>query len=573
MRLSSKKALEQLYKERKKSYKTPYSTSKSLSLSTSGYLVINKNHFEKRDSPSSTNAETQSQQSNKIDQVQTIIINTDDDYERNIHNLNQTSSFIEITSSNKISNNSESNFDDIKNIVTDTFSFKNNEFYSNNSNSNYEESEDRNSKMNYLSLDNNISRSNLSNSNSKSFFSTNSSLQISNNNSNLFFEDIKDKKEIKRNDKRYLSLELFSNTSEENIKNSEDNIFDLKQHSELESKNTINLKKIIPIYSMKLNLKKFQEYIASNNPVIFDKCTDNNIIYGFSAFTFKNNSSNSRTKISININYSNEHGNFNFFSLYNHRITNKVLDLKYNELSMNKIFINKTFLQDIYGDIILLNSHNSTFSIYNNSKQNLNKCFSYKAILSINNSNTIQQFNCAQKFRIQKNFDFIILLNKGIFNYLSNKEICIIIYKTMKNCIINRNNFSFFLNQSIKNIFENAIRKNGQKDMACIFICFKNLYILFGKKDLNKIDETLIIIENTIYNYDNECNEENNKKENDDSYQDSIYLDGIIKKIPNFSFSFKAKNMSLNDEDLDKKKSNHQKIKKRNFLNCCGFFG
>ena len=172
MRLSSKKALEQLYKERKKSYKTPYSTSKSLSLSTSGYLVINKNHFEKRDSPSSTNAETQSQQSNKIDQVQTIIINTDDDYERNIHNLNQTSSFIEITSSNKISNNSESNFDDIKNIVTDTFSFKNNEFYSNNSNSNYEESEDRNSKMNYLSLDNNISRSNLSNSNSKSFFST-----------------------------------------------------------------------------------------------------------------------------------------------------------------------------------------------------------------------------------------------------------------------------------------------------------------------------------------------------------------------------------------------------------------
>ena len=571
MRLSSKKALEQLYNERKNSYKSRYSASKSLSLSTSAYLVINKNHFEKRDSPSSTNIE--SQQSNKKDQVQTIIINGDDDNERNIHHLNQTSSFIEITSSNKISNNSESNYDNIKNIGTDTFSFKNNEFNWNNTNTNYEESEDRYSKMNYLSLDNNLNMSNLSNSNSKSFFSTNSSLQISNNNnSNLLFEDIKDKKEIKRNDKRYLSLELFSNTSEENIKNSENNIFDLKQHSELESKNTINLKKIIPIYSKKLNLKKFQEYIASNNPVIFDKCTDNNIIYGFSAFTFKNNSNNSRTKISININYSNEHGNFNFFSLYNHRITNKVLDLKYNELSMNKIFINKTFLQDIYGDIILLNSHNSTFSIYNNSKQNLNKCFSYKAILSINNSNTIQQFNCAQKFRIQNNFDFIILLNKGIFNHLSNKEICIIIYKTMKNCIINRNNFSFFLNQSIKNIFENVIRKNGQKDMACIFICFKNLYTLFEKKDLNKIDETLIIIENTIYNYDNEYDEEN-KKENDDSYQDSIYFNGIIKNNPNISLSFNAKNMSLNDEDLDKKKSNHQKIKKRNFLNCCGFFG
>jgi hypothetical protein len=52
---------------------------------------------------------------------------------------------------------------------------------------------------------------------------------------------------------------------------------------------------------------------------------------------------------------------------------------------MNNIFINKTFLQDFFGDIILLNFHNSTFSIYNNFKPILNKLFSSQAILSINN--------------------------------------------------------------------------------------------------------------------------------------------------------------------------------------------
>ena len=566
MKLSSKKALAQIYDYRKKSCKSIYSTSKSLTLSTSAYLIINKDHFDKSDSISSSKIE--SQQSNQKNQIQTIIINGDD-FEEKIQDPNQTSSFIPITPSNKISSHNESHFDDLSKNLTDKFTFNNNDLNSNNNNSICDESEDKISKINNLSLDNNLNRNNYNKN--KSIFSKNNSLKIKKNNSNYNFDVIKKQKERnKENDKRNLSLDICSNFSD--IEDSEENIINLKHYSDLESKDKINLKKIIPLYSKKLKLKKFNEYIALNKPVIFDKCTDNNIIYGFSALTFKNDSINSKTKISININYSNEHGNFNFFSLYNPLITSKVLEIKYNELSMNNIFINKNILQDIFGDIILLNFHNSTFSIYNNLKPKLNKFFSYQAIFSIDNSKNIKKFNQAQKIRIQKNFDFIILLNKGIFNCLNNKEICKIIYESIKNCIINKNNFSYFLDQSIKNIFENVIKKNGQKDMACIFICLNNLYNLFENKNIHKIDEILNFIENTTYKYDEEYDDEVYKNINDDSYKDSIYYDGIINKNSNISLSFKEKNININDEYFDKKKTNHQKIKKRNFLNCCGFF-
>ena len=566
MKLSSKKALAQIYDYRKKSCKSIYSTSKSLTLSTSAYLIINKDHFDKSDSISSSKIE--SQQSNQKNQIQTIIINGDD-FEEKIQDPNQTSSFIPITPSNKISSHNESHFDDLSKNLTDKFTFNNNDLNSNNNNSICDESEDRISKINNLSLDNNLNRNNYNKN--KSIFSKNNSLKIKKNNSNYIFDVIKkQKKRNKENDKRNLSLDICSNFSD--IEDSEENIINLKHYSDLESKDKINLKKIIPLYSKKLKLKKFNEYIALNKPVIFDKCTDNNIIYGFSALTFKNDSINSKTKISININYSNEHGNFNFFSLYNPLITSKVLEIKYNELSMNNIFINKNILQDIFGDIILLNFHNSTFSIYNNLKPKLNKFFSYQAIFSIDNSKNIKKFNQAQKIRIQKNFDFIILLNKGIFNCLNNKEICKIIYESIKNCIINKNNFSYFLDQSIKNIFENVIKKNGQKDMAYIFICLNNLYNLFENKNIHKIDEILNFIENTTYKYDEEYDDGVYKNINDDSYKDSIYYDGIINKNSNISLSFKEKNININDEYFDKKKTNHQKIKKRNFLNCCGFF-
>ena len=566
MKLSSKKALAQIYDYRKKSCKSIYSTSKSLTLSTSAYLIINKDHFDKSDSISSSKIE--SQQSNQKNQIQTIIINGDD-FEEKIQDPNQTSSFIPITPSNKISSHNESHFDDLSKNLTDKFTFNNNDLNSNNNNSICDESEDKISKINNLSLDNNLNRNNYNKN--KSIFSKNNSLKIKKNNSNYIFDVIKKQKERnKENDKRNLSLDICSNFSD--IEDSEENIINLKHYSDLESKDKINLKKIIPLYSKKLKLKKFNEYIALNKPVIFDKCTDNNIIYGFSALTFKNDSINSKTKISININYSNEHGNFNFFSLYNPLITSKVLEIKYNELSMNNIFINKNILQDIFGDIILLNFHNSTFSIYNNLKPKLNKFFSYQAIFSIDNSKNIKKFNQEQKIRIQKNFDFIILLNKGIFNYLNNKEICKIIYESIKNCIINKNNFSYFLDQSIKNIFENVIKKNGQKDMAYIFICLNNLYNLFENKNIHKIDEILNFIENTTYKYDEEYDDGVYKNINDDSYKDSIYYDGIINKNSNISLSFKEKNININDEYFDKKKTNHQKIKKRNFLNCCGFF-
>lgn len=72
-----------------------------------------------------------------------------------------------------------------------------------------------------------------------------------------------------------------------------------------------------------------------------------------------------------------------------------------------------------------------------------------------------------------------------------------------------------------------------------IFNFWKKIYIKLNK------------IENTIYKYEEEESDEN-KEGNDDSYKDSKCFDGIIKKNPNISLSFKEQNMSLND-DLDKK--------------------
>ena len=104
---------------------------------------------------------------------------------------------------------------------------------------------------------------------------------------------------------------------------------------------------------------------------------------------YKNECENIKTKISININYKNEHGNFHFFSLYNPIITTTNINKKYDELSNNCLINNNSFLQDIIGDILQLKFQNSTFTIFCNKKSLFNKIFSYKAIISIDNEKRI----------------------------------------------------------------------------------------------------------------------------------------------------------------------------------------
>jgi hypothetical protein len=285
-----------------------------------------------------------------------------------------------------------------------------------------------------------------------------------------------------------------------------------------------------------------------------------------------------KTKISININLNNSHGIFNFFSLYNPIIDVETIDNKYQQLINNNITNYRKLLNDISGEILILTFHNNIFFISHHEIYNNNNQFQYKAFYSIDNVKKIYYLNIEQKIRIQKNFDFLILFNKGVFNFLSNKEISEIIYKTMKKIILENESYALFLEKVVKNIFKNVIKKGGKKDMACIFLCFPNLKNIFEKRNINKIDKALIIIENMSYNNEDHYNPINKNEMSLDSLKLIIPSNkiGINKSNNNISFE-KSINSNIEqplnqptkilDNNINKKK-----IQKKTLLSCCGIF-
>ena len=529
-------------------------------LSTSSHLKLDFEYSKRKltkesnyssNSYSLSNQSSNSQNENESNPVKTIIVtdNSSDKEEENknipIEHLNETSSFVPISPSNDFSNKSNNtNSLTISRIATDKITFKN------------------------INCENSIE--NLSSKNS-SLYSLKSPL-ISNKNSNESLK--KNKTEMHKN---------FSYFCKENKKNIFENLTSqISSHEniqQLEEKcKNDNLLNEIPILSKKILLSNYQNYLKSNLPIVYPRDTDNKIINGFSAFTYKNDSSKIKTKISININLNNSHGIFNLFSLYNPIINIETLNNKYQILINSNIINIKNFFNDITGEFIILTFHNNIFYVFHHEIHNINK-FYYKALYSIDNSTKITYLNIEQKIRIQKNFDFLILFNKGVSNFLSNKELCIIIYKTMRKIILKNESFESFLEKVIKNFFNNVIQKGGKKDMACIFICFSNLKQIFEKKNINKIDEILIMIENTSYN--EEYFNSNNKN---DMSVDSLKLIITPSKIGtnkcNNNISFKEEK-SLTSVITQKNEStkisnnnnsNKKQIQKKTLLNCCGFF-
>ncbi len=529
-------------------------------LSTSSHLKLDFEYSKRKltkesnyssNSYSLSNQSSNSQNENESNPVKTIIVtdNSSDKEEENknipIEHLNETSSFVPISPSNDFSNKSNNtNSLTISRIATDKITFKN------------------------INFENSIE--NFSSKNS-SFYSLKSPL-ISNKNSNESLK--KNKTEMHKN---------FSYFCKENKKNIFENLTSqISSHEniqQLEEKcKNDNLLNEIPILSKKILLSNYQNYLKSNLPIVYPRDTDNKIINGFSAFTYKNDSSKIKTKISININLNNSHGIFNLFSLYNPIINIETLNNKYQILINSNIINIKNFFNDITGEFIILTFHNNIFYVFHHEIHNINK-FYYKALYSIDNSTKITYLNIEQKIRIQKNFDFLILFNKGVSTFLSNKELCIIIYKTMRKIILKNESFESFLEKVIKNFFNNVIQKGGKKDMACIFICFSNLKQIFEKKNINKIDEILIMIENTSYN--EEYFNSNNKN---DMSVDSLKLIITPSKIGtnkcNNNISFKEEK-SLTSVITQKNEStkisnnnnsNKKQIQKKTLLNCCGFF-
>ncbi len=533
-------------------------------LSTSAQLKLNLDFSRRnisKDSNYSSNSYSQSNQSNnsqnnenELEPVKTIIItdhSSDNEYEKDnipIGTVNETSSFIPKTDSNDYSVKSNTNSIAVSRSGTDKITFKN--IACENSNDNVSKNSSLYSlKSPYISKQS--SNQSYKRNKTDGHLIKNFSYFLKENKKNNIFDN--------------LTSQISSN---ENIQNLEE-----------KSKND-NLLNEIPFLSKKILLSNYYNYLKSNLPIVFSKDTENNIINGFSAFTYKNDSTKIKTKISININLNNEHGIFNFFALYNPIINIDILNDKYQKITNSDIINNKNLLDDISGDLLILTFHNNIFFVFHHEMHNINK-FKYKALYSVDNSKKITYLNIEQKIRIQKNFDFLILFNKGVSNYLTKKQLCEIIYKTLKKVILKNESFTEFLEKVIKNFFKNVIKKGGKKDLACIFLCFSNLKQIYEKRNINQIDENLLMIENTSYNNEDYFNSNNKNETSVDSLKLIITpcKIGNIKSNNNISFKQdKSLNSVIEDPTngtsniIENNNTNKKNVQKKTFLSCCGFF-
>ena len=151
------------------------------------------------------------------------------------------------------------------------------------------------------------------------------------------------------------------------------------------------------------------------------------------------------------------------------------------------------------------------------------------------------------------------MFNRGIFQVLTNKDIIIIIYKTLLEDLLNNSTFDILLEDIVKNLFNASISYGGNRDMACLFICFENFKKLFLEKNIDKIYDFFHKIEIGIFD-----NEEDEEKIPDlFSPQKSI-------RIKNYN------NLTFNDRKSNTDDSHKIIIKpihkKKTFFNCCGLF-
>ena len=353
---------------------------------------------------------------------------------------------------------------------------------------------------------------------------------------NLFLNDVKDS---------CLKIINNSNTSinilEEKISQNS-----FKNHKILLDPDTI------PIYSMQLHLKIFNNYILKKKPVIYAEKTDNKKIFGFSAMTFNNNCEE-KTKISLNINLGIDKKNsINYFILYSKKLKKDLL----NNIISSDFETQNKMINKINDEILLLKNQNNELSIFSNANLFNKTKENYISILSSYNSNDLKIMNNGEIIKCEKNLDFLILMDKGIFKFLYCIEINFIIYNSLKYVILNDLEFNHFLEQSIINIFEQTIMKGGKLEMSMIFVCLEGIKKIFDNKDIKKIDKILNRLEKTSYEIDNKII----------NYVRNLSSDEINSPqlINHNNFSNITFNKTLSGDVIEKKK------KKISFFKCCG---
>ena len=88
------------------------------------------------------------------------------------------------------------------------------------------------------------------------------------------------------------------------------------------------------------------------------------------------------------------------------------------------------------------------------------------------------------------------------------------------------------------------------------------------KKNLEQIREALVIIENTTFNDEEE--ESNFINNSNSSYKSYLSPKVIVNNQNNINLSFQDKYQLSNETDFVNK--NKEKVRKKSFLKCCGFF-
>ena len=186
-------------------------------------------------------------------------------------------------------------------------------------------------------------------------------------------------------------------------------------------------------------------------------------------------------------------------------------------------------------------------------------------------------------FNYKKNFDFILLGCDGIYDKLSNKEIGLIVYSTLKECVERKKNFEHFLQKVIINIMKEAISKGSRDNLSCIFLCCDTIKEMLIKKDIVQINKSINVITNLndtniLYkDYTNAFFLSLSKK---NISRVRTGLDLLHKSTLNYNniqfdysrLSYKRSNMSIdaNTSNIDKNNKKKQTNNKKGW--CCGLF-
>ena len=487
----------------------------------------------------------------------------------NLNSSSSNQSNVEFCINDSINNNNNDDNNNDNNNNNDNDNNNNNNYNNNDDNNNDNNDNNDNDNNNNKHYNNNEHIKN--NLNQTSTFLINDSNNFSHQHSNLgnsifsqqpIYSKLNSIEQISFKQEGMKNFE-FSNDDAKNycltINNISNNSINIQEEklsqNSLKNNNILLNADTIPIYTQQLNLKMFNDYILNNKPIIYSKKTLNKQILGFSAMTFNNNCEEN-TKISININLGDDKKNsINYFILYQNTLKDDILN---NIISSNFEEQNK-MIKEINDEILLFKNQNNDLTVLSNINSIDKVKENYIIILSSNNANDLKIINNEEIIKSEKNLDFLILINKGIFKFLYCIEINFIIYSILKTVILYDMGFNYFLEQIIISIIEQTIINGGNLGMSIIFVCLEGIRKIFDNKDINKIDEILKRLETLKYEVDFQI-----MNYNENLNIGEINTPQILKNNNCSNITFTKTLTSEEVEKLDKKKKNISIFK------CCG---